>query len=493
MLRRIFPDIVIFFTGAFIMMFELAGSRVLGPYCGTSVIVWSSLIGIIFGSLSIGYSLGGWLSKRKVDYITLGWILFLAAVFIFLTTMGHDKVLKKLKWYVENERSLSLVASIVLFAPANLFFGMILPYIARIKIEQVKKSGLTVGKIYALSTFGSLTGTFITGFFLIPVLGFDRIMFIVMFGMILFWLITFILERKFVLAFTPVVFIIISVFFIFREFNKPKNYIDTDTSYNRVIIYDSKEEETGESIRILKVNNETSSAMYLGRNGLVFEVLKYYHLVDHFVPSMQYSLMIGGSGYAFPKDYLLKYPASQIDVVEIDPGLTELARKYFELPKDSRLNIVHEDGRTYLNRCNKKYDAIFVDAYKSQLTIPYQLTTKEAVLRMYGSLHDKGAVFANIISMLDNTKNHFLRAELATYKDVFPMVFLFAVKDPNDKNCLQNFMLVAMKSEEVPLFNSEDPEIDIYLRNLVTGSIPNDLPILTDDFAPVDYYTNKLL
>ncbi|MCD4735965.1 MAG: fused MFS/spermidine synthase [Bacteroidales bacterium] len=493
MLRRIYPDIVIFSTGAFIMMFELAGSRILGPYCGSSVIVWSSLIGIIFGSLSLGYSLGGWLSKRKIDYTALGWILLLTALFIFLTTIGHDKVLKKLKWYIEDERYLSMIASIVLFAPANLFFGMILPYIARIKIEQVNKSGVTVGKIYAISTGGSLVGTFTAGFYLIPVVGFDRVIVIVMFGMLIFSFIAFLFEKKKVVSFFPVLLLILSGWFLYNLFSKTKNYIDTDTSYNRVIIYDSEEEETGKRTRILKVNNETSSAMYLDQDGLVFEVLKYYHLADHFVPSMKNSLMIGGSGYAFPKDYLLKYPDAQIDVVEIDPGLTELARQYFELPDDDRLYIIHEDGRTYLNRCNKTYDAIFVDAYKSQLTIPYQLTTKEAIIRMYESLHDQGAVFANIISVLDNTKNHFLRAELATYRDVFPQVFLFAVKDPTDKGCLQNFMLVAMKSEELPLSNSEYPEIDIYLRNLVTGSIPIDLPILTDDFAPVDYYTNKLL
>jgi spermidine synthase len=81
--------------------------------------------------------------------------------------------------------------------------------------------------------------------------------------------------------------------------------------------------------------------------------------------------MIGGSGYAYPKDYLMRHPEASIDVVEIDPGLTRLAKKYFNLPDDPRLNIIHDDGRIFLNRTKNRYDAVFMDAYKSLITIPF--------------------------------------------------------------------------------------------------------------------------
>ena len=85
--------------------------------------------------------------------------------------------------------------------------------------------------------------------------------------------------------------------------------------------------------------------------------------------------MIGGSGYAFPKYYLSRYPNATIDVVEIDPGLTALAREHFNLPDDERLKIYHEDGRTFINKCDNKYDAVFMDAWLPEYTIEYKGTT----------------------------------------------------------------------------------------------------------------------
>jgi len=247
---------------------------------------------------------------------------------------------------------------------------------------------------------------------------------------------------------------------------------------------------------MLKVNDEKSSAMFTDNDdGLAFEVLKYYKLIEHFNPGFKNSLMIGGSGYAFPKYYLRNYPDAKIDVVEIDPGLTELAKLHFNLTDDPRLSVFHEDGRTFLNRCDKKYDAVLMDAYKSMITIPYQLTTKEAVQKIYDVLTENGAVYANIISSLNPDNNFFLRSELATYKSIFPQVYLFAVQYPNpteeEKDYFQNFMLVGLKSTVTPEFNSNNEELNKYLNHLFKDNLPSDCEVLTDEYAPVEFFAAK--
>ena len=207
--------------------------------------------------------------------------------------------------------------------------------------------------------------------------------------------------------------------------------------------------------------------------------------------------MVGGSGYAFPKDFLSRYPQATLDVVEIDPGLTALARKYFNLKDDPNLGIYHEDGRTFLNRNTKKYDAILMDAYKSMLTIPYQLTTREAVQKIYNALTPEGVVFANVISSLDPETNQFMEAELATYSSVFPRIMLFAVQYPNpteaEKKYFQNFMLIGLKTDRPIPLESGIPELNGYLMHHYPVPADEGAELFTDEYAPVEYFAAKAL
>ncbi|MEZ5199650.1 MAG: fused MFS/spermidine synthase [Bacteroidales bacterium] len=496
-MKKYLIGIIILITGALTMIFELAGARVLGPYYGTSIFVWTSLIGVVMGSLSAGYWFGGWYSTQRSDYVPLFWMLLIASVFVLVTATGHDYILKRIIKYVPGFRTRIFASALFLFGPASVFFGMILPYAIKIKINNVRTSGSAVGNLYALSTLGSILGTFMAGFVLVPAYGYANILYSISAVLIIFSLLTFIPTRKWVFA-TAIAFCgaLLTILWI-KENSRDIDYVDVDTQYNRVIIYNTTDQPTGRPVKMLKVNDERSSAMFTDKDDdLVFEVLKYYRLAEHFNKELKSSLMIGGSGYAFPKDYLSRYPEASIDVVEIDPGLTALAKQYFKLPDDPRLSIFHEDGRTYLNRCTKKYDAVFMDAYKSMITIPYQLTTIEAIKKIHDVLTEKGAVYANVISSLDYETNYFLRAELATYREVFPYVYLFAVQYPNpteeEKKYFQNIMLVASKTE-IPSGTSENEAINTYLSNRIYLEETGEIEILTDEYAPVEYYAAKVL
>jgi len=295
-----------------------------------------------------------------------------------------------------------------------------------------------------------------------------------------------------------VVIIIIIGWLAMTEINslaEKNGLIDVDTAYNRIWIYDRLDPPTNRPVKIMGINNENHSSMFLDSAELVNEYSKYFHLAKHFSPDFKTTLILGGAGYSYPKDFLLKYPAATIDVVEIDPQVTELAKKYFKLENNPRLTIYHEDGRVYLNKTQKKYDVIFGDAFSSRYSVPYQLTTREAVQKKYDILNNNGIVILNIISSIEGKKGKFLRAEVGTYKNIFPQVYLFPVQEPDNGLVTQNIILVALKSTNgpAPAFTDNDPELNNYLQHRWKKAISNDLPILTDDFAPVDYYISRAL
>ena len=202
--------------------------------------------------------------------------------------------------------------------------------------------------------------------------------------------------------------------------------------------------------------------------------------------------MLGGAAYSYPRDFLRAFPEAAIDVVEIDPGVTRLAREYFDLKDDARLLIVHEDARTFLNRNVEKYDLIFLDVFRSD-SIPFHLTTRQAIAKLHAALSEKGVLLINVISAVEAERGEFLRAEIATLKKYFPQVYVFAVSDADNGSLAQNLMVAAFKSDEVPKFYSRDAETHGYLQHLWIKPIPEDMPALTDDFAPVDRYSMSAL
>ena len=486
-------EIIVFICGAVVMIFELVGSRILGPFLGTTIFVWTSLIGVILGSLSLGYWLGGYFADKKPKIEILSTIIFLSAISIIFTTIIHRYFLNQLPNYNFDVRLQAVIASVILFSPASIFLGMVSPYAIKLKLKHVKFTGKIVGNLYAISTVGSICGTFLAGFFLIPFFGHQNILFflsaiLLIISIVLFFLIR--LNNKAGFAILFLLFLFVLKFLVLKQNNE---IIDVDTKYNRVLIYNASDYRTGKSAKYMRINNEYSGAMFLDSDELVFQYLKYYDLSEHFNPDFRRSLLIGGATYSYPKHYLNKFPEALIDIVEIDPELTQLARKYFQLSDNPRMKIIHEDGRTFLNKCKEKYDVVFVDAFKSQYTLPYQLTTREAVQKIYNVLNNDGIAILNIISSIDGMKSLFLQAEYLTYQSVFQQVYLFVIQNLDDKEQLQSVVLVALKSEKTPVFNSSDSVLNEYLQHLLINGIETSVPILTDEFAPVESYMNKAI
>ncbi len=487
-------ETTVFTSGALVMIYEIVGSRLLAPYIGASTYVWTSLIGVILAALSLGYWLGGKWADRKPEIKILALVIFLAGGLVSLTILLHDLILSLIaKFYVGLEIK-SVLAALLLFAPASVLLGFVTPYAVKLKMASLADSGKTVGRLYALSTIGSIFGTFSAGFFLIPFVGSVRTLYIVGASLIALS----ILLTPFAFTRLNLTFLILFVFGIFT--NEAKLYVlrqaydfhDIDTEYSRVQIFNTTDAKSGKAIRALAIDPYFyQSKMFLESDELASEYAKFYHLIRHFKPDFQQTLIIGGAGYSFPKEYLKKYDNKQIDVVEIDAQMTEIAKKYFRLEENPRLKIFHEDGRIFLNNADAdKYDAVLMDAFGSLFSIPFQLTTVEAVENIHRVLKPDGVAIFNVGGAITGNSGKFLQAELATYRKVFPRVLLFKVDSAKKDDELQNLIVVAIKEKNSALFSSNDTEIQRLLSNLYEKLLETKAEILTDELAPVEYYNS---
>ena len=485
-------EIIVFTSGALVMIFEVVGSRILAPYIGTSVYIWTGLIGVILGSLSFGYRLGGKFADRNPELKSLADVLFAAAALLSVTLLVQDFILAFLATVSLRLELKAVLAALLLFAPASVLFGCVTPYAVRLKMIAVEDAGKTVGRLYALSTVGSICGTFLAGFFLLPFVGSVRTLYLLIAVLFLLSLTVapFTLTQKKLSAVVLFVFAVGLNEFVRYSLEKDFGLHDFDTEYSRVRVFRTTDDETNKPIEVLTLDPfSTQSAIFLDDDEMVLKYAEFYHLLRHFKPDFQKTLIIGGAGYSFPKEYLRKYPSKQIDVVEIDPQMTQIARDYFRLTDNPNLQIIHQDGRVFLNQNREKYDVVLVDAFGSVYSVPFQLTTREAVRKIIDSLTDNGVVILNMISAVEGDGSRFLHAEYNTYSEIFPHVLLFKVRNEKADSATQNLILVASKSKNISL-ESNDPEISKLLQNLYIKPLHSTIPVLTDDLAPVEYYNS---
>ena len=476
------PEVVAFSSWALVMIFELLGARMVGPYIGTSLFVWTSLIAVVLGALSFGYYYWGRLADKRCDLRLVSAIFLLTALSIFILILVQNWILVSLSNLIWDVRVSSIIISLVLFAPTSFLLGLLQPIVTKIRMIDLETWGQAVGKISSIGTIGSIIGTLSAWFFLIPYFWVSTLL--ILTGVFCVWLSILSDARKYlflqIFLFSAFVICYLWNLQIISDNTQAGRYI-FDTPYSHVTIA----ERDNQNIRDLYIDNVTHAGMHLDSSELVYEYTKYYHLFDSLVPNAQNMLMLGGAAYSFPKSFLERYPDKSLDVVEIDKSLTELAKVFFRLEENPNLEIFHQDARVYLNTTQKKYDAILWDAFGSYYSIPYQLTTLEVAEKKYELLWDNWVVLLNLIGSLKWDNAQFLESEYLTYSQVFPEVFILPVRTL-DPGATQNIMLVALKNPEnsSPLLTNQVHQE--YLLKKIYLDIPKNTKILTDDFAPVD-------
>ncbi len=225
----------------------------------------------------------------------------------------------------------------------------------------------------------------------------------------------------------------------------------------------------------------------------------YAHLGLIFRPQARRVLVVGLGGGSIPKRYWRDYPEMTVTVVELDPMVVRVAGEFFDVRHDPRLRIVVQDGRLFLRRSAQRYDLIILDAYFAE-SIPFHLTTKEFLLLVRSRLAPGGAVVSNIIGSLEGQRSKLFRAMYRTFGEVFPGLYPFptAFRPYRDPEGIRNIILIATDARGVPReeilrrARALAPRVtyrdflryagDYYEAPIAVG----DVPLLTDDFAPVD-------
>lgn len=445
---------------------------------------------------SIGNYLGGIVADKPEVNKKIKLILIISSFLIFIIPFAQTPVIEAVSSLISDIRIGAIISTILLFFLPSVFLGFLVPMVQKIKITDLQTSGEVSGKVYALATIGGIFGTFIGGFWLVPSFGSIEILFFMVITiLVLIPLVDFKLNIKELIFIIVSVIILISAMYIYSNKNDETGekvlagsvgeYVSFDTEYSRILVY-NRYNGNNELIRSFIMDSGHESAAYVDENRwneLVFEYTKLYDLMFNSSKEINDTLLIGGAGYSYPKYYISNYLDKSMDVVEIDPMVTEIAKKYFYLDKlikeynieeTGRLKLITEDGRTYLNNNTKKYDAILNDAF-SDTTPAATLTTLEAVKNIKKSLNENGLYLTNIISSLDGENSKFMKAEVKTLKEVFLNVYVIPCVTKDDLETTQNNIVVAtdgiLEIDESKLYNLQIDEEDI---------------ILTDNYCPID-------
>jgi spermidine synthase len=481
--------IIVFLSGAITMVLELVGSRMLAPFVGTTIYVWTSLISIVLASLSLGYFIGGKIADKGPSYKKLSLILLFAAEAILLIIILRDPLFSLLQEHISDVRTRAVLATIALFSLPSFLFGIISPYAVKLKLHSIRHSASTVGNLYAIATIGSIVGTILAGFFLISYLSITQILLFLSLTTLIASILAYAGAYK---GIKIVIFFLLLLGVVWEHTSATalanQGMYEKQTTYQSVRVFVDADPLTNRPIKVLGISGLWHSAQFLDSDELVFSYLRHYRLADHFNSDLHRALMVGGGAYTYPRDFLKKHPESVIDVVEIDPALVTIAKEHFGLEDDPRMHIFHTDGRIFINETKNTYDVIFLDAY-GKYDIPFHMATAEFANRMYQVLGKNGIVIANIISSIEGRESGVLKTNYKALSAVFPHVYIIPT-DTDDVFAKQNVMLIALKSPAEPSSQSTSPELQSYLdRRVQRDNYAKGIQPLTDDFAPLELYS----
>ena len=491
----------VFFTGFAVLVLEVLAIRILSPHYGSTIYTTSSVIAVVLSALSLGYFIGGKISDKYPDFRVFYGIIFLSGFLVIFINTLKSSILPLFSVLFPITTG-PLISSFFLFFIPSFFLGTLSPFAIKLNAEGYHKIGHKSGEVFFWSTVGSILGSIISGFFLIPNFGIDSIIlftgiFLCLLGFL--GLMFFINKKKEkTINFFVLIACLSSVSFLGVEDMKGGALYQKDGVYEKITIVDG--ELNGRPVRFLKQDKSGSAAMYLNSDELAYNYTKYYGLYKLLKPKAEIALAIGGGAYSIPKALLNDSPLMRVDVSEIEPELFYLAQKYFKLGSDPRLVNYIEDGRHLLARNNKKYDLIVSDVYYSFFSVPMNFTTKEFFSLARQRLSDRGIFVGNFIGDTRSAPPSFILSEIKTFKGVFSNSYFFAVSSP-DSESAQNIIFLGINGENKIDFKSEavlqntDPIIrELGKKNIDVSKFTLALHReITDDFAPVEYLVGGVI
>lgn len=496
-LHRYILLIIIFFTGSASLILEVTATRILSVYFGNTIFSISSVVSIILLALSVGYYTGGRLANKKATVSFFYSIIILSGISVLFLYLLKIYLLP----YIGYNFSLKygpLIASMLLFFLPGFFLGMLTPIVAQLQKNRLKEDGIgkIAGDVFFWSTLGSILGSLGSGFVLIPLFGINQIIVGVGVSLLLLGLIGLGYARQDIISrnlLFSILFLIPILYFTILSIKQTPEGIkivyENDAVYGKILIYDFF--SNGRPVRLLKQDYDESSAVYLDSSESIFNYIKYYELYKLTKPVLNNALVLGAGGFSVPETMLQNDNHVQVDVVDIEPDLFSISKRFFNIHDSPRLNNYIEDARRFLHDTQKQYDLIFSDVY--HFSIPSHIVTKEYFQLTKEKLKPNSLFIANVIGSLDNTSPSFLRSEIKTFSSVYPNSYFFALNSLRSTD-LQNVIFVGYNSIE-PLNLSLAKNLDSdFLANAKACLIDintldlNNHVILTDNYSPVEFF-----
>lgn len=484
--------VLVFVVGGASLGTEIAAARLLAPYFGASTIIWANTIATVLVALSAGYALGGRIADRSPRISRLCQLVLAAALMLAAIPFVSAPLLR-LAASALGSLSVggffgSLAAVLALVAVPIVLLGMVAPFAIRLSIAHPEDSGKVSGRLYALSTCGSLVGTFLAALVLIPFAGTHRTF--LAFALALALVAVPGLPRRWISA--PIALLVLLAL--------PPGAVNANVTGEGKVIYETEtpyqyarvvERPDGE--RLLQLNEGVAvHSLYVPHSYLTnnywdqFLVLPFAGLSS---PPSRIAIL-GDAAGTTARAYSHYFPHTAIDAVELDGQLTAIGHRFFGLPTLPTLHFITADARPWLASTSRRYDAIFLDAYRPPY-IPFYLTTREFFKLVRAHLTAKGVLIINVGH--PEGSDALERALSATLATVFPNV----LRDPSQPT---NTLVIA----------SDTPISSQALRSSVAW-LPSDLrllaeaaasrltpplrggPVYTDDRAPVEWLIDTSL
>lgn len=420
--------LLVFAVGAGSLGSEIAGARLLAPYFGASTVIWANTIATVLTALSIGYWLGGRLADRRPDIGVMCRIVQCAALATALVPLLGRPFLggavDALDDIAAGAFLGSLLAVTVLLAVPILLMGTIAPFAIRLSVATIEESGQIAGRLYAISTIGSLAGVFLSALVLIPLVGTQRTFLLFALAMAVVAA-TALPPRWWLVPLALAAALAIPTGGIKDESDDGAVIHETDTEYQyaRVIERPDGERwlELNEGVAIHSVYRPDS---YLTDNVWDDYVVLPLAVLDR--PPRRMAIL-GNAAGTTARAYGHYFPQTAIDGVEIDGELTEIGRRYFDM-RNPRLRTHTDDARPFLRRSAGGYDTIMVDAYR-QPYIPFYLITEEFFELCRDRMTEGGALIVNIGHPEGDQELE--KVATATLRKVFPHVLRNETEDTN--------------------------------------------------------------
>ena len=473
-----------FIEGGAVMCVELCSAKILSPFFGTSVYVWAAVLGITLTALMVGYYLGGYLSAKNKNINLIFWMMTIGGCLLTLTPFISNKILPIT---INLNLLLGTVVSLIsfLFFPL-VMFGATSPLLINFLTKQADESGKSSGTVYSVSTFGGIITTFLVGFYTLPTFGIQKTLYfygvLVVVTSIVIAGLTRNLNKQMAgqarhdvpLGNNKMMFLLLAIALLSYNFTSKKNteiIYQSDGIMGELKVVD-RMYGGGKTYREMMVNNISQTIM--DKQNPSVSYWNYVGVLTYNLESYSKGkkvLLLGLGGGTLYKQ--LQQKGFDVDVVEIDARIEQVAKKYFYI--ENELNVVVDDARHFIKTTNKKYDVVIYDLYHSE-TPPVHLMTKEAFAEIKNMLNPEGVLVVNFYGFLESKRG---RAARSIYKTLLNEQFdvrLFATEGEENQ---RNFLFVSGKSElkaTQPIVHKLIYELDINFDDALV--LTDDKPIL---------------